>query len=79
VRAMAWKYGFRVWIGRYSLALLGPRDPRMFSERNGYRSPIIRVGPWRVFVDKPNTPRSGAERPAGADGSVFDSTKGSVK
>ena len=55
VSCMMWRYGFRVWFGRYSIALLGPRDPRMFSERNGYRRPVLRVGPWRVFVDKPNT------------------------
>jgi hypothetical protein len=50
---MVWKYGFRVWFGRHSVALLGPRDPQFFSERYGYRRPIVRVGSWRVFVGPP--------------------------
>jgi len=55
MKAMVWKYGFRVWFGRHSVALLGPRDARLFSERNGYRKPLVRVGPWRVFVDTSNS------------------------
>jgi hypothetical protein len=54
MNATFWRYGFRVWFGRHSVALFGPRDPRVFSERNGYRRPVMRIGPWRVFVDRLN-------------------------
>ena len=28
-------------------------EPPLFSERYGYRKPIVRIGRWRVFVLRP--------------------------
>ena len=55
MKAIAWKWGFRVWIGKRTIGLLGPRDKPLFSEREGYRKPFLRIGPWRVFFDTSNT------------------------
>ena len=46
-----WMGGVRVWIGRLTVYLAGPRDIPMFSERNGYRKPLIKIGKRRVFVE----------------------------
>ncbi len=46
-----WKWGVRVWIGRRSYTLLGPRDASLFSERYGYCKPIVRIWRWRLFAN----------------------------
>lgn len=51
-RILFWRYGVRVWCFGLTVGLLGPKDPPLFSERQGIRRPILRVGPWRVFVDR---------------------------
>jgi len=61
MKAIKWKYGFRVWFGRRSIALLGPSDKKLFSERNGYRKPVVSIGMWRLFIDESNAT---GQRPA---------------
>lgn len=35
---------------RRALAVHTPRNKPIFSERNGMRNPLIRVGGWRIFL-----------------------------
>ena len=51
MKFIAWRYGCRLWIGNRSIGILGPRDTPLFSERQGIRRPIVKVGPWRLYVD----------------------------
>jgi hypothetical protein len=30
--------------------LLSPEDPVLFSERNGYRKPVLKLGGWRIIA-----------------------------
>jgi hypothetical protein len=53
MKVIAWKYGFRIWLSEFvSIAVLGPRNPRLFSERNGYHRPLLKFGLWRLFIDR---------------------------
>jgi hypothetical protein len=47
-----WRYGFWAWLGSKGFGLLGPLDRPLFSERNGYRRPLAKIGKWRFFVKK---------------------------
>ncbi len=42
---------FRVF--GYGLSMKPPEQEPLFSERNGYIVPVLRLGGWRVFVLKP--------------------------
>lgn len=52
MRGEIWKWGAWLKVGKRKCIFLGPNDPRMFSERYGYRKPIAKCGPWRLFVEK---------------------------
>lgn len=58
---MLWKWGFWIIAFGWKLGLLGPCDPVLFSERNGYLRPILRCGPWRLFLTR-HTANAGGER-----------------
>lgn len=34
-----------------ALQIKGPRSRALFSERNGYRRPLLKLCGWRLFVD----------------------------
>lgn len=42
---------FWLRIGGYGpgISVLSPEMPVLFSERNGYRKPLVRISGWRVF------------------------------
>lgn len=52
MNAYGWKWGFWIRAFGWVLRLLGPWDRPLFTERNGRRSPILRVGRWRLFFDR---------------------------
>lgn len=37
----------------YGLSILPPEQRPLFSERHGYRKPLLKIGGWRVFPLKP--------------------------
>jgi len=45
-----WKYGFVLRFKRFNLSVLGPRDIPLFSEREGIRSPVLKVWKFRLFI-----------------------------
>jgi hypothetical protein len=47
------KYGGFLRVRGYGFSLTCSRP--LFSERNGHRKPLLKVGAWRVFVLTPNT------------------------
>lgn len=49
-RYMFWKWGFWFVVLNYKIALLGPKDPILFSERNGYSPPFIKIWKLRLFI-----------------------------
>lgn len=45
-------YGFN-WNGRrWTISLKSPCWPVWFSERYGYRKPRLKIGRWRLFVER---------------------------
>lgn len=47
-----WRWGFWLHLWRLKIGVLGPSDPVLFSERSGSRRPLLRLGAWRLFVER---------------------------
>jgi hypothetical protein len=60
MKVYLWKWGFRFWIRGITIGILGPLDKPLFSERNGYRLPIAKLGKWRLFFDNPQSAKEAA-------------------
>ena len=49
----SWKYGtFGLRIGQVWVCLKAHWNAPLFSERYGYRKPVVKIGGWRLIVER---------------------------
>jgi len=64
----AFRWGIRFWAGKRDLwtpptcgvRICPPSDRPLFSEREGCRKPVLRIGGWRLQIDQVSATDDGA-------------------